>query len=102
MSDFSLRATGDGRCRLSGRLDFNTAPAVWEQLRPLLSSPGSLVVSLAGVREINSAGLGLFLEGMAVARAAGCEFRLVDVPVALKNLAGLSNVGRLLGTELTA
>ena len=102
MSDFNFRATGDGRWRFSGRLDFNTAPAVWEQLCPLLSSPGSLVVSLAGVQGINSAGLGLFLEAMAVARAAGCELRLVDLPVAFKNLAGLSNVGRLLGTELTA
>jgi anti-anti-sigma factor len=102
MSDFNLHAAGDGRWRLSGRVDFNTAPAVWEQLRPLLSRPGSLVVSLAGVRGINSAGLGLLLEGMAVAREAGCEFRLVDVPVALKDLAGLSNVGSLLGTELAA
>jgi anti-anti-sigma factor len=100
MTDFSLRAAGEGRWRLSGDVDFHTAPAIWAQLRPLLSVPGSVVLSLAGVRGINSAGLGLFLEGMGVARHAGCEFRLVDIPIALRDLARLSNVGTLLGTQL--
>lgn len=99
MTDFSLRAAGDGRWRLNGDVDFRTAPTLWAQLRPLLSVPGRVVLSLAGVQKINSAGLGLLLEGLSVARQAGCEFHLVDVPSALRDLARLSNVGQLLGSQ---
>ncbi len=86
----------DKRSRLSGRLDFETVPRLWPELAQRIRAADELEVSLAGVKEADSAALALLIEGLALARRTGCRLRYRDIPGPLLALARLSHVEALL------
>lgn len=96
MDAASLSETGDGHWQLAGRLDFASIVEIWPQLEGLISHAGKLNLSLAAVAQTNSAGLVLLLEASDVARRAGCDLRLTDLPAAMLDLARLSRCESLI------
>ncbi|MFM1892552.1 MAG: hypothetical protein RLZ44_1629 [Pseudomonadota bacterium] len=99
MTAVTLDAAGEGRWLLTGDLDFATVPQAWTLLRPLLERSGRVTLSLEKVGRANSAALGLLLEGLAHARANGCELRLQSLPQGLLDLAQVSNIEHLIGAS---
>lgn len=91
-----LRANGKHAVDISGAMTFESAPALYLEARPLLTSQVSMV-SLAEVTRIDSAGLALLLEWQADARARGSRLEFVDAPADLLRLAVLSESKSLLG-----
>ena len=95
-----LRAVARNHWQLSGVLDFATVPLTWEHLQPLLSVPGSMEISLAGVSHANSAGLALLLQALERSEGTGCELRYTHIPDELIALAQISNCEDLLSSEI--
>lgn len=88
---------GDGRFRLIGDLDLATVALLADaSARMLEAPPGPLVLDLAGVSQTNSAGLALLLRWTATLRKAGRELTIESLPPALRRIAELTNVDRLL------
>ncbi len=81
---------------LSDTLDFVTVPQLWPVLAQRIRSSRELRVSLAGVKQANSAALALLLEGLELASRSGCRLRYVELPEPLLELARVSNVERIL------
>ncbi len=82
---------------LKGTLDFSTVPDLWPQLRQQIEQHTRLRVSLAAVKQANSAALALLLEGLELAQHRGCALRYEQIPEELLALARVSNVAELLG-----
>lgn len=83
--------------RLEGRLTVDEVPTVysehqdWEEEGP----PG--VIDLSGLEATDSSAVALLLEWLSWARARDSEIRFYDPPEALRTIAGLSQVDKLLG-----
>lgn len=90
MSEAALSAAGEGRWVLDGVLDFATVPSVWPALERQIRAGGTLTVSLAEVRQTNSAGLVMLAEARDLARRSNCQLKLVDIPAELLALARMS------------
>ncbi|MCB1787831.1 MAG: STAS domain-containing protein [Chromatiaceae bacterium] len=99
MSGATLKQAGRGRWKLSGVLDFNSVPAIWPALEKLVSAGGRMTLSLAGIRQTNSAGLVLLVEARDVAQRTHCHLHLTDLPAELLDLARMSRCEGLLANE---
>ena len=90
-----LVRTGDGGLRLTGELDLASAEAVGPQLLTAVdaAATGSLDLDLRGISYLASAGVGLLVEAVERARAAGGSVRLLvdpdGSPARVLALAGL-------------
>ena len=73
-----------GALRAAGRLAF-------------AAESGPVVVDLAGITRVDSAGLAMLIDWLAWARAAQRALRFESIPAALSALARLSDVADLLG-----
>ncbi|MEN8176140.1 MAG: STAS domain-containing protein [Pseudomonadota bacterium] len=91
-----LKPAGDGQLRLSGVLDFDSVTELRPLLAPYLQAGTQLSLDLRRVTHGNSAGLALLLEWMQEATKAGSKLSLHHVPVALLEIARLSNLETLL------
>lgn len=96
VQDASLEAQGDGRFALTGDLVFGNAARALEAGDLAFGGRPDVVVDLAGVGRVDSAGLALLLEWAAAARAAGGAVRYRNLPAAAAALAGISDVSELL------
>ena len=95
--DYTLEWPADGGARLGGRLTFRTCAALLAALER--HGAGTSVdgpVDLAGVEQIDSAGLALLLEWQARQKAAGGRLALVNAPASLLRLAQLADAVDLL------
>jgi phospholipid transport system transporter-binding protein len=99
MSDNGFEVTGDSRCRVTGRMTFETASGLWEQSRRALNGRQITTVDLSGVTAVDSAGLALLLEWVSWARQQGLRLQFPGFPDKLRALARLSEVESLLGLE---
>jgi phospholipid transport system transporter-binding protein len=99
MSVASIVADGPGRFRVSGVLDYGSVGALEAASRPLLASAPDAVVDLAGVERANSAALVLLLEWLDHAQRANRRIRFAGLPTSVLEIAGVSNVTRLLPVE---
>ena len=95
----ALDATGVDRWKLSGVLDFDTVLDAWELLRPLLGKQGTVILSLGGIKQANSAAIGLLLEGSELAGRSDCRLVLREIPPTLRDLAAMSNLESILPYE---
>lgn len=100
MSKPVLESAGQNLWKLSGDLDFNSVPAAWILLKPLLDNEKKVVLSLQEVAHTNSAALGLLLEGLEHATRTGCRLRFTALPEALRDLAEVSGLTPLIGKVL--
>ncbi len=85
-----------GVFRLEGMLDFDTVPSLLAESETLFRGLPEISVDLAGVEHANSAALGLLIEWMDRARAAGQKIRFLNLPASLTEIARVSHVTSLL------
>ncbi len=96
MSLASLQVIDDGQLRLSGELNFDSVPAVWDELQLKIHAGGQLVLSLSGVTHSNSAGLAMLVEALELAREQDVQLRFEAIPESLMDLARMSNIDSFL------
>ena len=84
-------------CRLAGVVDFDTARGALERVVPLIESGAIESVDFAGVTRSNSAGLALLVEWLGTARRAARPLAFTGVSEGLRQLAGVCQVGWVLG-----
>lgn len=97
MSDFQLTersATGD--CRANGELGFATALQAHAKLQRLITAGSSVRIDCSGLERIDSAGLAVLLDAVALARDRGTDLRYVNLPAGVLRLARLGGVDSLL------
>ncbi|MGQ0428828.1 MAG: STAS domain-containing protein [Gammaproteobacteria bacterium] len=90
---------GGGRFALAGDLLFDTVPALLSEGEAAFAAVNQADVDLAALGRVDSAGMALLLEWAIVARAAGRGIRYRNSPPALAALAGLGEVGALIGAD---
>jgi phospholipid transport system transporter-binding protein len=84
------------RSRVVGTLHFTTVTKLLETGTDAISNGKAAVIDLSGVKDSDSSGLALLIEWLSVAKAARRTLRYENMPVQLKQLAGLSDVEELL------
>jgi len=101
MESARFEASGDGAFRVTGMLDFTTVPQVWAASQPLLRQAGrSPSVDLEGVTRVDSAGLALVLEWVALAGRNNQRLSILRAPDKLLALARISETeGFLAATD---
>ncbi|MGQ0384598.1 MAG: STAS domain-containing protein [Gammaproteobacteria bacterium] len=90
---------GGGRFALAGDLVFDTVPGLLALGDAAFAASARAEVDLARIGRIDSAGVALLLEWVIAARGAGRELRYRHPPPALAVLAGLGEVGALIGAD---
>lgn len=94
-----LKLEVDGRYRLESELTFGTVTGLRRQglLALAASAPSTgLVFDLAAVHQVDSAGLALLVDWLAVARARGLQLRFTGLSPEMRALARLSDVEGML------
>jgi phospholipid transport system transporter-binding protein len=81
--------------RLIGDLDFVSVPGLYRRIEELLDRP-CVRLDLDGVRQANSAGVGLLLEWRREAQRRGVILELVHVPDAVLRVARMCGAEALL------
>jgi phospholipid transport system transporter-binding protein len=84
------------RSRVVGTLHFTTVTKLLETGTDAICNGKAAVIDLAGVKDSDSSGLALLIEWLSVAKSAKRALRYENMPVQLKQLAGLSDVEELL------
>lgn len=93
--EFSERGA-DGEYALSGVLTFATASAALREAAPLFRSGAELRFDLSGVARADSAGVGLLIEWLRLAHAAGCQLRFAHLPESLRAMMRVGGVQGML------
>lgn len=83
--------------RLDGRLTVDEVPSVYRQRLDWKETGPPAVIDLSGLEASDSSAVALLLEWLGWARAAGRGIRFDHPPEALRTIAGLSQVDRILG-----
>lgn len=83
--------------RLDGRLTVDEVPKVFEQRKNWRDDGPPETIDLSGLEAADSSAVALLLEWQGWARRAGRRIRFANPPEALRTLAGLSQVDKLLG-----
>lgn len=91
-----LQDRGEGRCAISGALNFATVAEVWRGLAAGGLLRNARQVDLAGVTEGDSAGLALLLAWRAARRTDGADVTFQAVPERIVALARLTRAEALL------
>ncbi len=104
MPDFEVRQDVDSagvRAKVSGEIDLDTSPQLWEQLRGILKKrPPKLTVDLADVGYIDSSGVAVLIQTLKHADRDRVELVLshpsakVEDVLALAQLTILFNIDR--------
>ena len=80
-------------CKVKGRLDTNTAPALLDNLD--LNGITDLVFDLSEVDYVFSAGLRVFLQAQKIMNANGGKMKIVNIDPAIKSIfemVGFANI----------
>lgn len=96
----SINSAEEGVVKVSGELTFATVTRLLEQSRPLLQqAKGWLVVELAGVGRVDSAGLALLIQWMRMAQEQGVDILFRHVPPQLLEIARASDLDQIIPLE---
>ncbi|MDX1380291.1 MAG: STAS domain-containing protein [Xanthomonadales bacterium] len=95
----SLEFNEAGRARLSGAVDFDTVPPLYQRM--LDSEHRDTEVDLSGLERADSAALALLLEWQSRLKAKGATLTVRHAPSHLRQLADLCEASALLGLERT-
>ena len=97
MGEFRLAVESQtGLCRASGALEFSTAADAHAQLQRCLVAGVRVRIDCSALERIDSAGLAVLLDTVALAREQGVELTYVELPAGVLRLARLSGVEALL------
>ena len=81
-----------GHFKITGRLDFETVPAVWQKSLGLFSQCHSLDIDLSDVEHSNSAALALLIDWMRSAKSNKQTIKFHHVPLQMLEIAKLCGV----------
>jgi len=76
----------------AGRLTVEVATQFKDKIKPLLTSPGHVILDMGGVTHVDSSGLGAVVGLYASARNIGCEFQICRLTEPVKRIFGLTKV----------
>jgi anti-anti-sigma factor len=100
VADPSVETVAAGRClvaRVSGEMDYVTAPVFRSHLKDLLTRRDRcIVLDLCGVSFCDSAGLNVLLGTWRQADASGAMVMLADVPGPLRRILQMTGTDQLL------
>lgn len=85
---------------LSGDLDRDEVPALWTVLKEWQPEAEKIVISLADVKRVDSAGMAMLIHLIENAKIKNCHIMLSFVPEQLLTLFKLSNVVSLVSEHL--
>ncbi len=77
---------------ISGPLVFDTVPEVYAATKEWFAGNGELVFDLGAVTQVDSAGLGLVIEWLRLARASGRALKFVNMPTQMQVLASVNGL----------
>jgi anti-anti-sigma factor len=86
---------------LRGRLDTATAPAAETRLLEMLADGGRVVVDLAEVHYVSSAGLRVLLKAAKMARVAGGGFAVAGPQPSVREVLEISGFDKILEIHAT-
>ncbi|MCG9577142.1 lipid asymmetry maintenance protein MlaB [Vibrio tubiashii] len=90
----------DGQYSLTGDLNRDTVPKLWQSLQTLQLASERVEVSLEGLTRIDSAGMVMLIHLIENAKKQNCHIMLSFVPEQLRTLFQLSNVDELIAGHL--
>ena len=97
MSD-DIVARADGTLEVSGRMTFQTVPELLSRAEPWLERTESrLVLDLAKVEHVDTAGVALMLEWLARARAQQRELTFLNLPEQVRHFIDVSGLNKVFG-----
>ncbi len=88
----SAAAGGPGVRPISGALVFDTVPEVYAATKDWLAGSGDLVLDMGAVTQVDSAGLGLVIEWLRLARASGRVLRFIIIPAQMQVLISVNGL----------
>ncbi len=86
--------------RLSGALDRDTVPRLWQLVQKWQPSQGEFECSLQDVERVDSAGMVMLIHLIEHAKKQNCHIMLSSVPAQLRTLFQLSNVESLVNKHI--
>jgi len=92
----SLEQTGNGQFAITGELDFQSVPRVWEKSQQLFADCDDINIDLAGVIRTNSAGLALLIQWMRYANSHDKRINFQRVPEQMHEIAKVCGVDNYL------
>jgi phospholipid transport system transporter-binding protein len=92
-------ASASDQVRLSGDLTVDEVPAMYLRSKRWLAAGLPRRIDLSALEATDSSAIALLLEWAEWARTRGQEIEFLDPPEGLRTIAGLSQVGPLLGWE---
>ena len=95
----SLEALGNGRFKVRGPLDAETATDMLESSEAAFRDSKSLEIDHGGVPEGDSAGLALLIEWIRRARKQNQQLQFKNLPTQIASLARISQVDELLSAR---
>ena len=88
----NLEQIADGEFKITGDLDFQTVPAVWQKSTALFEECSSIHIDLSDVIRSNSAGLALLIQWMRYARSRDKTISFHHLPVQMQEIARVCGV----------
>lgn len=97
------RGDGEARLHLQGELDIHTAHQLKKQLQPLLTAQNRrLLVDLAGIGKIDSAGIATLAEGLQWSSKSGGRFVLSGLSPQVSDVLELAKLETAFEIEAAA
>lgn len=97
MAEAGFSRDGEGRYRVAGPLTFETVGDLWTRSRDQLEQGKPVLIDLAAVTAVDSAGLSLLVEWARWARLHTSKASFEHVPAKLHALARIGELDELLG-----
>jgi phospholipid transport system transporter-binding protein len=88
----NLESLGNGRFKVSGRLNSSSVVAVLKESRSHFAESKAIDIDLSGVTESDSSGLALLLEWLRLSRIAERSIQFQNLPPQINALARISEV----------
>lgn len=98
-----LADIGNGQVRLKGELSFISVPDLWKHSQRMFtaSEKSTVVIDLAEVEKVDSAGLALLVAWSRLAKKSALTLQFIHVPPKLIALAQANKLDDLLGLDAT-
>jgi len=88
----SYEAEGATVVECFGKLTFENAPSLKEEVRPLIPERKRIVLDLKAVPQIDSAGLGTVVGLYVAARTRGCRIEIMNATQQVSELFSMTNL----------
>ncbi|MGB8496301.1 MAG: STAS domain-containing protein [Candidatus Acidiferrum sp.] len=88
----TFEAVGATVVECFGRLTYENAPSLKEEVKPLIPQRKRIVLDLQGVPQIDSSGLGTVVGLYVSARTRGCRIEIINASQQVSELFSLTNL----------